>query len=569
MGTDNTDSTEQDYALIPEERHEYVEHGPLADEDTVELQQKAPGNDVSDSLLRSDADRPDSWLNYNKGLEQNGFSPADRLTRENVSSLSKEYIIKTDSNGLQTNPIVVPGDPPVLYFTTTNFKVKAVNARTGDPFWTTQIQMADNPGGIAWANRGVTVWKDKVYIGVPTPEIVALNRYTGNVQWKESILSTDQRAASLSDRVSITQAPLAYNGHLLFGQSGDYGGWTFVNSMDAETGNMEWQVRAAPRSEWVGDSWQFSSSAAWMSPSVDHKSGTVFFSIGNPDPMLNGVVRPGPNRYSNSVMAVDVESGEMKWAHQNIAHETWDYDTHVSPTVFDIKVGGETRRALILEDKGGNVYVIDAETGRLLERPEAPLKQDHEWAQGFLAMPPAGEQNKGRIWPGFSYAGVEWPPDTYSRRTGWRYVGANTASNDIWYNPDWAYEEEKSPEIEIGGGYEEPKDTGEHFSEVVATDPASGLVQWKHTLQDVNPDWPMSKLFTGGTTSTAGGLVFHGSSGGHLIALNDETGDLLWRGNLGDRHIKTGPVVWDDSAAGKQYVAIAVDDRVAVYASSG
>lgn len=563
MANDN-DAGDYGAPLFPEERGEFVDHGPLAQEDRVDLIQEVPGDDVSSEALRDDVDRADTWLHYNKGLEGTGFSPADRITPDNVDGLEEAYTVETDSGGLQANPIVTPGDPPALYFTTTNFKVVAVNARTGEEFWTTQVEVPDDPGGIAWANRGVAVMGDKLFMGIPTPEMVAIDRYTGEVQWKETILADDQKENELQDRISITQMPLAYDGRLFFGQSSDYGGWTYVNAMNAEDGSMEWQIQTAPENEWVEDTWRFSSGASWMTPALDPESGRAYYTIGNPDPMLNGVVRPGPNRYTNSVMAVDVESGEIDWVHQNIPHEVWDYDTHVTPTLMDLEVAGETRRVVYIEDKGATPYILDAETGRLVERPEAPVRQDHEWSPGFLAMPPAGEENAGTIWPGFTYAGVEWPPDTVSRRTGWRYVGANHASNEIWYDPDWEYDED-NPQIEMGGGATEPSGTGEHYAAVVATNPATGQVEWEHKLEDVDPDWAMSRLVTGGTTSTAGGVVFHMSSGGSMVALDDETGDRLWRDDAGDVHPRPGPISWDDPAENTQYVAGLFGDTLVAY----
>lgn len=553
--------------IEPEERLSHLSAGPVPDQDQVIRLEEAPGSDVSDETLTSDVRRPDSWLHYNKGLEQIGYSPAYRVTPENVDSLSLEYEVDTVNGlgdcvaeGQEANPTIVPGDPPVMYLSQGRMHVNALNARTGEGYWKFKygIEGIDAAGV---RNRGVAVWKDKAYVAFPDetsapPRLIALDRYTGEKQWETSLMTEEQRdfEPSLDDNLFTTQEPMVYDGKILIGQSSDKATWTYLLAFDAESGEQLWKWQVGKPDEWVGETWKFSSGAAWMTPTVDPQTDTVYFSTTNPDPMLNGVVRPGPNKHTQSIVALDPTTGERKWTHQMLAHELWDYDAATPPFVFDMSVDGERRRVVAEAGKVGWLYVLDAETGQLLERSEGFARQDH-WGEGYLNFPPAGKENQKPMWPHLSGA-KEWLPESYSPDTGLYYVGSNDCVMDVAYDPNWKYEPEKdySDTFAIGGFLDYP-DSAPVKGRVVAINPASGDIEWRHELSDIPTDTPASYPFTGGTTATAGGVVFHGSSGGHLVALDAESGERLWRYDTGGR-IAAQPIIWDDPVAGKQYVAV-------------
>ncbi|NHN58382.1 MULTISPECIES: PQQ-binding-like beta-propeller repeat protein [Halorussus] len=527
-----------------------------------------PELSVTTNMLREDRDRRDSWLSYDKGLGQRGYTPADRLDADNVASLEQKYTIPTDSAGMETNPVIVPSDPPVMYYTTSNLSIVAANARNGKKYWQFKYALPEDAVGQTGRNRGVAVWKDKVFFATTDSYLVALDRYTGEKEW-ETLMLTERQQQEMDrpERMSISQAPIAYDGRILVGMSGDFGGWCVASSVDAESGDVQWTVNMAPEDAWVGDSWRFASNAPWMNPSVDPETNTVFYSVGNPCPMMNGIVRPGPNKYSNSIVAVDIDSGEINWASQQIPHELWDYDSHATPTVFDLEVDGETRRAVSTDQKAGWTYVYDAETGRLLERTAPWTKQDHEWADHFLALPPRGEENAGTCWPG-TIGATEWPPCAYDPDTGMRYVAAVEAAQRVSYDPDWEYETQGDITLAEGGSRLASEDTT-HNAYVQAVDPASGDLAWRTELPDVNPEWSHWRIWPGGTTATGGGVLFVPSSGGHVYALDTETGERIWSAETDADRITPAPVVWDDPTEGTQYVAVAADDEITVWSSGG
>ena len=547
----------------PEERGKYLDQPDPVQETQVEQFTQAsqlPKMPVTDDLLRNDVKRADSWLVYNKGLEQTGFSPANELRPDNVGTLERKYTIETEGNGLETNPVVVPSDPPVMYYTVQGaWKVIAANARTGEKYWSFQLGLPDSYKNLDLPmNRGVAVWQDTVYFASPKPSIVAINRYTGKQRWETDLKVPKQNR----HRLFLTQAPVAYGGRVYVGQSSDYAEFTTVSSLDAKTGEIAWQYQTAPKDEWVGDTWEFSSCAAWMSPTIDPESDTVFFSVGNADPMLNGLVRPGPNRDSNSLLALDAKSGDVKWKQQISPHDLWDYDVHPTPRVYNLKVDGETRRVVSTIWKAGWIYVYDIETGQLVSRSPPITKQGGE---AFLSLPGAGEENAKSMFPPTTGA-TEWPPDTYSPQTGLHYVGVVDAGQKVWYDPDWSYKDYNRETFAYGGGTT-PISDRKNAAKMVAVDAVNQEIAWEYNLPDAKASWPYARLFTGGTTSTAGNLVFHGSTGGSLIALNAETGEELWKDDTGTR-ITAAPVIWEDPGGGKQHVSVAAGGEIITYTSS-
>jgi PQQ-dependent dehydrogenase (methanol/ethanol family) len=570
--------------VTAEDRVTHLETGSVADVTAVQTDREAPGSDVSDELLIEDDDRADSWLHYNKGLEETGYSPADQLTPDNIDGLERVWTYETGSGGLEVNPIVVPGDPPVMYISTTNQHVVALNARTGERYW--EFAYGDASSS---ANRGVAVWGDKVYLGASSVELVAIDRYTGEAQWATQFLSQDQLENTgeyIYDAIGHTAAPLVYDGKVFLGQAGDSGAWAALSAIDAESGDVRWQRTTAPRDEWVGETWRYASNAAWMNPVVDAETNSVMFPVGNPNPQHGVTNRPGPNRDSNSIVALDADSGEVNWKYQILPHDLWDYDVCTTPHLLDVEVGGESRRAVLQNHKSGWSFLIDAETGELLERSEPwdGTRQDH-WGEGFLVIPPfapvpqpdsAEVETQEIFWPSAAGA-TEWPPDAYSRQTGLQYISVTEGASTIYHNPEWEYDPERDATITLRAGdhiYLPPEDLDqwsnamyagqEYTAGIAAVNPATGENEWYQEIARYDDrsafgSWP------GGATATAGNLVFIGASDGELIAYNAESGNEVWRDETQLR-ITASPVVWDDPAQETEYVSVSNSENVYGYA---
>lgn len=548
-----------------QERNEVIDTGPRLqqeDQDEHTLQSEAPGEDVSQEEIVQDVESPESSFGMGSNVQQNGYNPANRINRENVQDLEREYEIETDSQGLQVSPTLVPsgdGEPPVMYFSQSNMVIQAVNARTGEQYWEYQwsSRRAEGYGG---RNRGVGVWQDKIYFATPDSYVVALDRYTGELQWASDFLSESQAEMhSASERYGSTGAVIVYDGTVLLPQSGDSIGHTCLTGVDAETGDIEWQHKVGPEGEWVEDTWRiFAAGGAWVGPTVDPELGNAYFCTGNPMPFATGVARPGPNKMANSMIAVDLESGEVEWVHQMLPNEQWDYDCAAQPQIFDLEYpDGSTRRVATHDNKTGWVYVIDAETGQLVNRSDPFAHQEHRYGgyptTEFLNLPGVGEENGGLNAP-FPGGAHNWWSDSYSPRTGLKYVTGSSTAN-FFARTEWEFDPQElglfqdylfpGPEV---NPEEEGIDTTPY---IYAFDLTKGEIVWETEARRMS------------TTATGGDVVFGGSPDG-VMAIDAENGDVLWEdSHEGEAYAPF--VVWDDPEIQTQYMGIASNDTIVVY----
>ena len=541
-----------------------IDPGPLYDQDEHVLRTEAPGEDVTDEQLRADATNPEGWLHYNKGPEMHGFSPASRLRPENVDTFEEQFEIEFPSTIYQCNPTVVPGDPPVMYVGLGDMSVYAINARTGEKYWKFGYSL-ENFQGVSGRTRGIAVRGDTAYLAATDLRLVAIDRYTGEFQWKTWLLSDRQREhVERPEKISQTQAPVAYEGTVMAGQTGEAGVFGALLGVDAETGELEWGNDICRPENWAGQSWRYGDGASWMSPAVDPENGLVFHPTGNAGVKFNGTVRPGPNRDANSIVAIDIETGEIEWSYQLLAQDWFDWDCTTTPRVFDLVVDGERRRVVAAEDKSGWSHIIDAATGQLVERTEPFAKQggDDPDDLEFLSIPGLGPQNEKYMWPD-DYGATNWSPDAYSPQTGLMYLGGNDLGQKFYWLPGYEFDPDRvgAPPGGVRGEF-----AGERACRVVAIDPAAaGEIAWSHEY-DIDPS---SGAQSGGTTATGGGLVFAGAATRGLVALDAETGEKRWGDDLG-RVVYSSPVVWDDPVEERQYVAVSYDKsgaRIKVYAS--
>ncbi|MFD1567229.1 PQQ-binding-like beta-propeller repeat protein [Halolamina litorea] len=531
--------------MAKQDKPDIEETEPIAERLDATFQAEAPGSDVTAEQLAADDDDPTSWLQYNKGYKQRGYSPAARITPENADELTSEFTLTL--GGAQQTPIVVPsgeGEDPVMYVPEGQ-NVTALNARTGDVYWTHKHELVYEPN-IVRNQRGLTVWQDKIIYTASDLRLIALNRYTGEELWRTHAVSERQKELMepSTERLTNSGAPLVYDGVILKGQSGEGGNWSAFMAFDAETGEKLWDYNVIPPEYWIDETWRFGDGAPWTTPSVDPQSGTVFFTTGNPSPQINGVVRPGPNKHSDSLVAVDIETGEEKWTHQFTAHDWWDYDAYLSH-VFDMEIDGETRRVVGAKDKTGWTYVVDAETGRLLRRSEPHGQQGAQLP--MFALPPASEEEAKEQAP-TAMGATDWHPSGYSPETGLYYVDSN---DDFWapyYNPDWEFRPD-SLDHSVGGtkAFPIPSEYAERATRVSAIDPDSGEVVWTQSYEAA----PFQ--FAGGNTPTGGNVVFSGASTGTFRVMNAETGEILHEREWNS--MRTAPITWDVPSENKQYVA--------------
>ncbi|MDG5820777.1 PQQ-binding-like beta-propeller repeat protein [Natronococcus sp. A-GB7] len=517
----------------------------LPDESVTEQHDtdRIPELDVDQEMLSETSENPESWLMYGGGYEQQRNTTADVITPDNVDELELEYELSVGTgSSMEGTPIVVPGDPPIMYQTNGPNHVKAIDAREGEVLWSyTYAPPIDVILCCDDNNRGAAVYGDRVYVTTLDAGVVALDRYTGEEEWYT-------QTADHEVGYSATWAPVVYEGTVYTGSAGgEYGVLGFLAALDAENGDEVWHSDTLPEDEWIGASRDNGCGTSWMTPTIDEERGQLYTPIGNPGPDFDGTVRPGPNFPTCGTLTMDLESGEIQWGFQESPHDVWDYDS-AAPRVLvrDIEIDGEETDVVIGAGKTGWTYMLDPDEGYLYERSEEICQHINMW--GMISH--ISEDEYVPFVPG-APGGNDWQPPSYSPETGLAYFVAQNFPQDLY----WRYETYDEGEPYWGGGLEDPADEMPddwngyitHFS---AVDPSTGEVVWQDQIESDHYMW-------GGSMSTSTGLVFNGTQNGEFVAYDGESGDRLWEYEF-DVPISASPMSWYDPDEERQYVAVQV-----------
>lgn len=507
--------------------------------------------------------RDANWPLYGGTLDNQRYSKLTEVNRSNVNRLQVAWTFQTGFATPQTSfectPVVVDG---VMYITSPKADLFAVKADTGELIWQfdpkVDLQTLKLCCGII--NRGVAVSAGRVYLATLDARLIALDARTGKPV--ESFgKSGEVKIADHTKGYSETAAPIVYDGKVLLGVAGgEFETRGFFSAYDAETGRLLWRWHTIPApNEAGGDTWPDTGAylkggvTAWMTATVDEANNQVIFGTGNPNPDFDGRARRGDNLYSCSIVALDADTGKLRWYFQQVKHDLWDYDQSSPPILFDSVRGGRRVAAVGAAGKVGWFYILDRKTGKsLLPMREIDVPQDERQAtartQIVPAVPPFVEHKniftppskKGAlISPGLS-GGSEWSPLAYSPQTGLVYIAA--VEKPMLYviesllNP--------YPEMSLGGIAIVP-DSVSPAGAFVALDVNTGLVRWR-TKVSPHP--------VGGMLATAGGLVFAGEAAGKFDAMDAQTGRVLWQFQTG-AGVNAAPMTYQ--VEGRQYVAVA------------
>jgi alcohol dehydrogenase (cytochrome c) len=494
---------------------------------------------VTSARLLDSSKEPQNWLTYSGDYSGRRFSALDQINKSNAKSLVAKWVYQTGATGkFETTPLVVDG---ILYGTAPDNRAFALDARTGRPIWLYQRQLpADIRPCCGRINRGVAILENKVFMGTLDAHVIALDAKTGSVVW-------DVAAVDYKLGYSFTLAPLVVKNLVVLGVSGgEYGIRGFIDAYDAETGQRKWRFYTVPgpgdpgHETWEGDSWKTGGVPAWVTGTYDAARNELLWPTGNPAPSNRGEGRAGVNLYSDSLLALDADSGKLNWSFQFTRHDEHDWDATQVPVMID--EGG--KHLIAQANRNGYFYVLDRSSGKLvLANPFGKVTWSHSKdAEGRpVAVKESTPTLEGRqVCPGA--AGVtNWESPTFDPQTGLFYVNAREQC-DVFstapqpYEPGHAY---------YGSAYFPADDSEPFWGALRAIDPASGKVKWEFKYP--SPSWS-------GVLSTAGGLVFTGDSEGNFVALDAASGKALW-------HFQTGAAVYAAPMAfaidGKQYVAIA------------
>jgi len=500
---------------------------------------------TGEHLLKPD---PANWLHYNGQYHSQRHSALNQVHTGNVSRLAAKWIFHVpNARQLQNVPIIANG---IMYVSQPN-EVYALDARTGRQIWAWFRQPALQKG----PNRGVAVYGNRVFVTTPDAHLVALDARTGSELWASKI-------AEASDGYWSPAAPLIVKGKVIAGIApGDHGlnGW--LDAYDANTGERLWRWHSIPRpgepgnETWAGDSWKTGGGATWLTGSYDPELNLLYWGIGNPAPDFDGDKRKGDNLYTESIVALDADTGKLKWYFQNTPHDVHDWDSVEIPVLVDAELRGRKRKLLAQANRNGFYYVLDRETGEFLHG--TPFVRLLNWASGLtkegrpIRVPGVVPTLQGtKTCPATSGA-TNWMSPAYNPDTGYFYVvaqegcGINTKSADTFRPGGFPF---------MGTGYiESPEEPWQMY--VRALDYTTGKLQWEY--KQIN-----SRRYGAGLLSTAGGLLFAGDDQGTLTALDARTGRPLWHFNTGQQ-IKGQPVTY--RVAGRQYVAIAAGSNVVAF----
>jgi alcohol dehydrogenase (cytochrome c) len=498
--------------------------------------------------LLNAADEPENWLMYSGTLDSQRFSRLDQVHNRNVSELVLKWAYQIPQlDRAETVPLVVDG---VMFITEAPSNVVAVDAATGRPYWRYNHELPDDLRICCGRNnRGVAILGETLYMSTLDARLVAIDARTGNLVWNTEV--ADYRSG-----YSKTAAPLIVKDKVVTGiAGGEYGIRGFIDSYDAKSGELDWRADTIPGPDhpdnqtWAGDSWRTGGSASWITGAYDADLDLVYWGTGNPGPDWNGDVRMGDNLYSDSAMALNMETGGLEWYFQFTPHDVHDWDAIQVPILADLRMDGETRKVMMWANRNAFYYTLDRETGEfLVGKPFA--KQT--WAEGLdsngrpIRVPDTFPTPEGTLVSPPVGGGTNWFSPAYSPRTELFYVQAFDGEA-IYFKRDEEYSE--GDRFTAGGQqYNLPMD--KYQSAIRAIDPKTGDIRWEYQIQ------PRS---TAGVLATAGDLVFSGSIDGYFYALDAVSGEALWHVAVGAR-VHSAAMTF--AVNGQQYVTIAAGNVV-------
>ena len=477
---------------------------------------------VTDERLRSPADG--DWLMYRRTYDSWGYSPLDQITTANVADLKPVWSLSTGvTSGHESPPVVNDG---IMFVTTPEDRVIAVDARTGDQLWLYQRQFPEDMSHPHRTNRGVGLYGDKVYYTTHDAFVVALDATTGGLVWEAAV--ADYRTGYY-----MTLAPLVANGKVLVGASGGERGIRgFVAAYDAESGEEVWRSHTIPgpgepgNETWPGDTWRTGGASIWITGSFDPELNLTYWGTGNPGPWI-GDQRPGDNLYTNSVVAFDADTGELKGYHQYHWNGSWDWDEVSAPLLIDVPRDGRTIPALVHPARNGYLWLLERGPDSIDFIDARPYVDQNV----FTAIDPVtgrpeydperkpGTNRPATFCPSL-WGGKDWPPAAYSPQTGYIYIPANEnlcstiVGREVEYVPGQGFTGASSQVFVVNGA--------DHLGELQAWDLATGEQVWTHEFPE-SQNW-------GPVMTTAGGLVFAGGTHDRYFrAFDAATGEVLWR----------------------------------------
>jgi alcohol dehydrogenase (cytochrome c) len=512
----------------------------------------AQGEPVTTEDLLKSQDNAAEWLMYGRDYRNFRFSPLTAITPENVAQLHPVWAMSTGGKfgGLEATPLFRDG---VLYFSADYARVFAVDARTGLILWRYEPEYEEGFEAMLCCgpiHRGVALKDDLVYVARLDAKLVALNRADGKVVW-------EQKIDEWKNGVTTNSAPLVVGDHVIIGVSGgEYGVRGYLKSFNAKTGALEWTTYTIPAPGEPGsetwpkdDAWKTGGGPTWLTGSYDPDTNTLYWGVGNPGSWI-AEQHPGDNLFTDSMLALDPDTGKIKWHYQYTPNDAWDYDGMATPILADVTVDGKPIKAAFVSNRNGFFYLLDRTSGKFVYA--LPMVEGINWTSGLdpqtgrptineAMVPKAGGKTVEPIVPGLE-GGTNWFPPAYNPDLGYAFVAVNQWGMGLtaWEKSKLIY---KPGDLYMGVDYQMYR-MGDTIGHIRALDLANKKVVW-----DVASPLPVFA----GMLATKSGLLFTGDQRGRVIALDAKTGKTLWSFQTGSG-INASPITYE--LDGKQYVAI-------------
>jgi len=510
-----------------------------------------------------------NWLTYSGTYMSQRYSLLTQITPANARDLELKWVFQARwLDYHQATPLVVDG----IMYTTQGNDVVALDAVTGKMFWIFPYTPAsDAKFCCGRITRGLAIHRDTLFLATVDANLIAIDAKSGRPLWRKVV-------APATAGYSMTLAPLVIKDKVIVGTAGgEFGIRGFVAAYEAATGEESWRFNTVPlpgetgHDTW-GEGWKYGGASIWVTGSYDPETNLTFWGVGNPGPDYNAETRPGDNLYSCSVVAVDADTGKVKWHYQFMPNDEFDWDAVQVPVLADIQWQGQLRKVMLWANRNGFFYVLDRRTGEFLRA--TPIARQN-WNAGFdktgrpIRTPNSAATTEGTlIYPG-NQGATNWFSPSYSPRTGLFYV-------NVWENTHHIFARTTQPYTE-GAAYTQGRLTTnypgrgiaagmraaaqrpnlrmeeENFGTVRAFDPQTGTWKWEYKMSD---------LTDAGILTTASDVLFTGGREGYFFALDARTGSLLWKIQLGGP-IQNGPMTY--SVNGRQHVAVSASNSLFVF----
>jgi alcohol dehydrogenase (cytochrome c) len=510
-------------------------------------------------ILRADRE-PHNWLTYSGGLFGHRHTGLTQITPANVRNLELQWVFQTrgpaePTEKFEATPLVVDG---VMYTVLAPNHVVALDAATGRVFWMYSPKLSPLARVCCGrVNRGLAILGDSLFLGTIDGRLIAIDARNGRPIWDVSISKPDLG-------YSFTMAPLVVKDKVIMGPAGgEYGIRGFIAAFDAKTGKEVWRFHTVPgpgepgHETWPAnsDAWERGGGSIWVTGSYDPELNLMYWGVGNPGPDWNADPRPGDNLYTDSVVALDPDTGRLKWHYQFTPHDEFDYDATQVPVLTDLEWRGRLRKVMLWANRNGFWYVLDRASGEFLQgKPFVRVN----WAEGIdekgvpkrvLHATPEGTL----VYPN-NQGATNWYSPSYSPRTGLFYIPSWMDTSSVYtkgpveYKPGSLYVGRfptmPVPPLRTGPGPVNQRLPEEAWGAIQAFDAKTGELKWQFKMSDVTDS---------GVLSTASDLVFAGGREGHFFALHARTGELLWKGSVGGQ-VSAGPMSYAVAAGSVLFV---------------